>query len=266
MNFPFFSPRSQDNNPNMLVALFVGVGALQAPLRAPQSTTARSAVSAPIDVSTLSRRDLVGALVGAAGAATVLSAPGAAFAESTLVTRQQAYTRYVPRIERGRDYWSNAVRKAVASSDWATISAACEPKGSIDRIFGPMELWASSWSGKSISDKTTAMADAVNELRDATNSLKIAAEGKEGGGGFFGFGGAKVMDPAKRGDLATAAYKKGVIAINKYIEIGNDGIGLQVSLGWHTARQPAPCLARPLPQAGQSQGQSRGANRLIWAV
>lgn len=34
------------------------------------------------------------------------------------------------------------------------------------------------------------------------------------------------MDESKRGDLAVVAYKKGVAAYNKYIEIGNDGIGI----------------------------------------
>ena len=46
---------------------------------------------------------------------------------------------------------------------------------------------------------------------------------------MFGFiTGPKVMDPSKRGALANAAYKKGVDAINKYIEMGNDGLGMQV--------------------------------------
>ena len=64
-----------------------------------------------------------------------------------------------------------AVRKAVSTSDWATLNKAIEKKGSIDRLFGPMQLWASSFSGKTISDKTVAMNAAVDELRDAVSSL-----------------------------------------------------------------------------------------------
>jgi len=45
-------------------------------------------------------------------------------------------------------------------------------------------------------------------------------------GGFFGFGGAKAMDESKRKQIATAAHQKGVAAINKYIELGNDGLGI----------------------------------------
>jgi len=208
----------------MLVSTLLAAGALQGPLPARQTNTQRAAVRSPADCAfpTLSRRDLVGAM---AGAGVAIAVPGAAFAESTLTTRQQAYTRYVPRIERGRDYWATGLRKAVASEDWATISAAVDKKGSIDRIFGPLELWASSWSSKTISEKTIAMGDAIRELREAADDLKIAAEGKATGG-FLGFG-AKSVDPAKRTALANAAYKKGVQAINKYIEVGNDGMGLQ---------------------------------------
>jgi len=88
-------------------------------------------------------------------------------------------------------------------------------------------LWASSFSGKTISEKTVAMNGAVDELREAVKLLKIASLGTEGKGGFLGFGGPKKIEESKRKDLAVAAYKKGVAAINKYVEIGNDGMGLQ---------------------------------------
>jgi len=182
--------------------------------------------SAAQEGPTLSRR----ALVGAAAAALPALVVDRAVAEQTLITRQQAYTRYVPRVERGRDYWATGVRKAVSSSDWDTLIKGLDKKGSIDRIFGPMELWASSFSGKTISEKTLAMNGAVGELKEAASLLGIAAEGTEKGGGFFGFGGKKKIDESKRKDLAVAAYKKGVAAINKYIEIGNDGLGLQFAV------------------------------------
>jgi len=153
------------------------------------------------------------------------------YAESTLVTRQQAYTRYVPRIERGRDYWSTGLKSAIAKGDWATINAALDKKGSIDRLFGPMELWASSWSGKTISPKTVEMNAAIDELRQAAASLAVAAGGTDGKeGGFFGFfAGSKKLDDSKRLAIAQAAYKSGVSAINKYIEVGNDNLGLSFS-------------------------------------
>jgi len=69
------------------------------------------------------------------------------------------------------------------------------------------------------------MNAAVDELAEAVATLEIAAEGKEKGGGFFGFGGNKKLDEGSRVKLAQAAYKKGVNAFNKYIEIGNDGLG-----------------------------------------
>ena len=146
-------------------------------------------------------------------------------AEQTLVTRQQAYSRYVPRIERGRDYWATGVKKAIGSSDWPLLVKAIDKKGSIDRIFGPMGLFASSFSSKTISDKTLAMNTAVDELREAADSLAIAAAGKTSGG-FLGFG-EKKLDESQRAQLAKAAYAKGISAIDKFIMIGNDGLGMQ---------------------------------------
>ena len=156
-----------------MLFIFVGTAALlnSAPVsRSAVLTQPRAAsVTCAQPSEPLSRRAVV------ASAAAVLPALFAqsAVAEQTLVTRQQAYSRYVPRIERGRDYWSTAVKKAVASSDWTTLNKAIEKKGSIDRIFGPMQLWASSFSGKSISEKTIAMNAAVDELRDAVRSRAL---------------------------------------------------------------------------------------------
>ena len=126
------------------------------------------------------------------------------------------------------------MKKQIQAQDWKTLSAAIEKKGSIDRIFGPMQLWASSFSGKTISEKTLAMNNAIDELKSAVNTLEIAARGTEGGGGFLGFGGPKKIEESKRKELALKSYLKGVAAINQYIEIGNDGLGLQAR-----ARTPA---------------------------
>ena len=124
------------------------------------SRFATGACSTPPPVRTspadqLSRR----ALLSAAAATTLAAMPAAAPAESTLVTRQQSYTRYVPRIERGRDLWANKLRKDIASADWKAIAKELEPLGKKDaggaimKVFGPMNLWASSFSSKVISDK-----------------------------------------------------------------------------------------------------------------
>ena len=88
-----------------------------------------------------------------------------------------------------------------------------------------MGLFASSFSSKTISDKTLAMNTAVDELREAADSLAIAAAGKTAGG-FLGFG-EKKLDESQRAQLAKAAYAKGISAIDKFIMIGNDGLGMQ---------------------------------------
>jgi len=182
-------------------------------------------VAAPV-----SRRAL---LSTAAAAAAVVAAPSLpAFAESTLVTRQQAYTRYVPRIERGRDFWSGGLRKFIQNSDWASIKRELEPLGknkggAIPKFFGPMRLYASSFSSKTIADKTLAMEEAVEELAEAAASLEVAATGTVKDTGLFSFlAGKKTMEEGQRQALAQAAYKKGVLAFNKYLTISNDGLGL----------------------------------------
>ena len=99
--------------------------------------------------------------------------------------------------------------------------------GAIPKFFGPMRLYASSFSSKTISDKTLAMEEAVDELAEAATSLQIAADGTIKDTGLFSFlGGKKTMDEGSRSKLAQDAYKKGVLAFNKYIEIGNDGLGI----------------------------------------
>jgi hypothetical protein len=188
----------------------------------------RASVVASAAGESLGRRALLSA-VGAGAGAVIAGGVGLApaFAESTLVTRQQAYSRYVPRIERGRDYWEGGLRSAIASKNWGAVARELEKKGAVSRVIGPMELWASSWSGKTISDKSVAMNAAVEELREACQSLQLAATGQEKDNGMFGFVlGPKKLDESKRDQLAKLAYLKGASAINKYIEIGNDGMGL----------------------------------------
>jgi hypothetical protein len=45
-----------------------------------------------------------------------------------------------------------------------------------------MELWSSSFSGKTITPKTLAMNAAIDELREAAADLRTAYLGKESGG------------------------------------------------------------------------------------
>ena len=131
----------------------------------PVAAVSSPRVASPVEM-TLGRR----AVLSAAATAALTALPSAAPAESTLVTRQAAYTRYVPRIERGRDYWATKLRKDIASGDWKAIAKELEPVGKKDtggaimKTFGPMSLWSSSFSSKVISDKTVAMNAAVEEL------------------------------------------------------------------------------------------------------
>ena len=108
-----------------------------------------------------------------------------------------------------------------------SIDGASQRTRRSPRVYSPMKLWSSSWSSKVISDKTLAMNAAIDELEEAVASLAIAAAGKDKDTGFLSFlGGQKTLDEGSRQKLAQAAYKKGTSAFNKYILIGNDGLGL----------------------------------------
>ena len=157
----------------MLSLLTAGLAFVEPPLLATRAALPARTLAPVASASdaTIGRR----ALLSTAAAAVLV--PGAAFAESTLVTRQGAYTRYVPRIERGRDFWAGGLRKMVASQDWKSIQRELEPVGKKDKggalkkIFGPMSLWASSFSSKVISDKTVAMNAAIDELEEVRARL-----------------------------------------------------------------------------------------------
>ena len=196
-----WTSQSRSSRIPMLCAALLTTALLPQPVPPPTARAAISAHGSDVGPAPLSRRAF--AVSAAASAATLLAgAATPAFAESTMVTRQQAYTRYVPRIERGRDYWGTGLRRSIEKGDWATVLKAIDKKGSIDLIFGPMLLWSSSMSGKTISAKTYAMNAAVDELREATDMLRVAATGEEGQGGLFGLMGPKKVEPAKRATLA----------------------------------------------------------------
>ena len=96
-----------------------------APGRAGASMPTASAAASGLDRRAL----LSSAAAAAAGLAAIGPLAPPAWAESTLVTRQQAYTRYVPRIERGRDFWAGGLRKMISTQDWAGIARELEPVG-----------------------------------------------------------------------------------------------------------------------------------------
>ena len=124
----------------LLLSFGLAEGLLPTPLRSARAPTAfpRSGILAMAEQQR-TRRELLASAITAGSSLSVLSGlPAAVFAESTLITRQQAYTRYVPRIERGRDYWATGLKKLIIAQDWKSISAAVDKKGSIDHRYGAL--------------------------------------------------------------------------------------------------------------------------------
>jgi len=178
----------------------------------------------------LSRSQFLGAAAATALAAATPVLP--AFADSTSATRARAADRYVPRIERGRDFWGGGVKNYIKQGNWQALQAELAPLkkksgGRIMEIVPPLRLYASSFSGNSPTPKTEAMDQAADEFEAAIKNLKIAVKGEEETAGVFGlFKGTKSMDEANRKKLAVAAYQQGVVAFNKYIQISNDDVGV----------------------------------------
>ena len=104
--------------------------------------------------------------------------------------------------------------------------------GAIKKAFGPMGLWSSSFSSKVISDKTLAMNARPRRVCGGGRHPRDCGERSGEGLGHLqlprrlGLWSKKIDEGSRIGELSVAAYKKGTIAFNKFIEIGNDNLGL----------------------------------------
>lgn len=170
-------------------------------------------------------------------------------------TLDQAYERYTPRIIAGGEFFSRDFRKLIEKNDWTGIKAATSdpPKKSkqdrskIDggvadraalagkfsdaRVLVAADLFASTFSDNSISQKTKKMQDQVALMREALEGIKKGADealGEGGGGGLLGFGGKKRSESEIAKDVRMFYGKIGS-AYNQYIFDANDELPITLS-------------------------------------
>lgn len=170
-------------------------------------------------------------------------------------TLDYAYERYVPRIIEGGEFFKKELLSMIGKSDWSGIkSSLAEPpkktrsdrskadggvadraaqagKFSDARVLVACDLFASSFSDSSISQKTKDMQKEVKELREVIMQMDLVARqalGEETPGGFFGIG-AKKSSKEELSKRMKQLYLQGGQAWNRYIFAANDGLPVQLN-------------------------------------
>ena len=191
------------------------------------------------------------AAVGISSSVWLVSTPPAG--ARGFATLDSAYDRYTPRIIAGGQFYAKDLRELIAKNDWAGIKRALQepPKRSKEdtkkqdggiqeraaqaggfsdaRVLVACDLYASAFSDNSISEKTRAMKEQVEILRDVIHEMETAAKqalGEDTGGGLFGFGGKKVSKE-QLAKTVRELYIKGGNAWNKYVFAANEELPLQ---------------------------------------
>mmetsp|Transcript_26274 Transcript_26274/g.43371 ORF Transcript_26274/g.43371 Transcript_26274/m.43371 type:complete len:188 (+) Transcript_26274:86-649(+) len=174
----------------VLVALVLAVSVANAF----QTTTGSSMGEKTVVVS---RRDfLAGAGVAATG---LVLAPHSVLADMSLPAAKQLYFRYVPRLNDGKSFYANDLKKAIDDQDWEAVkktfvkevivqptSKKYNPPATSkwDRdLTTPMTIWSSTFAEKGVSKKTTALQEQEQLLETALAKIERVAGGGGGGGG-----------------------------------------------------------------------------------
>jgi len=171
-------------------------------------------------------------------------------------TLDQAYDRYTPRVLAGGEFYKKDLRNLVAKNDFqglkqalqeppkkskadrakpdgGTTERAAQAGGFSDaRVLVAADLFASTFSDSSISEKTRKMQKEVEELRLIVQRMEsIAKQGlgeETGGGGLFGFGAKKSSKDELSKELKEL-YIQGGNAYNRYIFAANEGLPVQLA-------------------------------------
>jgi hypothetical protein len=185
------------------------------------------------------------------GLMLLVAAPEPASARGR-ATLEQAYDRYTPRILAGGSFYKDQLKALIARDDFAGIKAALaeppnktkEDRAKADggvadraaqagqfsdaRVAVAMDLFAAQFSDNSISPKTKAMRQDVDEIRSVIRGMvsvsrQALGEDSAGGGGFFGIG---KKQPSK-GELSAELkklYIQGGTSWNRYVFAANEGL------------------------------------------
>ena len=206
----------------------------------------------------IKRNDFLTNTATAASALTtslILTTPASPAIARGRASLENAYDRYVPRINEGGKFYKSQLYAALAKGDWKALSAATQepPKKSKEdrtlqdggiakraaqaggfsdsRVLSAMDLFAATFSDSSISPKTKAMQAEVVKLREVvagiSKAAKIASGEEKSGGGLFGIGG-KAPSQQELLKQCQELYLKGGNAYNQYVFLANDGLPVQL--------------------------------------
>lgn len=171
-------------------------------------------------------------------------------------TLDQAYDRYTPRIITGGEFYKKDLREIVARADFRALQQALQepPKKSKSdrakqdggtseraaqaggfsdvRVLVAADLFAATFSDSSITEKTKKMKKEVEGMRVVIQKMdSIARQGlgeETGGGGLFGFGGAKKASKEELSKQLKTLYIEGGNAYNQYVFAANEGLPVQL--------------------------------------
>jgi len=186
--------------------------------------------------------------------AGLVGLPSSAWARGR-ATLEASYDRYVGRIIDGGKFYSTDLKKMIEKGDWAAIKAAtADPpkktkadRAKVDggvaeraalaggfsdaRVLVAADLFASSFSDNSISPKTKAMHEQVENMRTVVSEMnKLALLGTGEGkpeGGLFGIG-AKKLSNAELNASIRKLYVEGGNFYNQYVYAANDALPISL--------------------------------------
>jgi hypothetical protein len=204
------------------------------------------------DAASSSRKEFLQAssILGFTAAVNLLAPePASARGRATL---EKSYLKYSPRIIAGGAFYGDELRTLVEKNDWegiknalqdppdrtkedlnkpdAGVAARAKAAGGFSdaRVLVAADLFAASFSDRSISTKTKKMQGAVVRLREAVVGLQtVARQGLgEEVGGIFGMGGKK-LSPTELATSARTYYVAGGTAWNEFVYDANDELAVQ---------------------------------------
>ncbi|CAN0147135.1 unnamed protein product, partial [Heterosigma akashiwo] len=161
---------------------------------------------------------LAGAEVAATG---LVFAPHSVLADMSLPAAKQLYFCYIPRLNDGKSFYANDLKKAIDDQDWETVKKTFVKEVIVQPtskkynppatskwerdLTTPMTIWSSTFAEKGVSKKTTALQEQEQLLETALAKIE------------------------RQKQIALESWEEGRTAINTYIEIANFGLSRELN-------------------------------------
>lgn len=158
--------------------------------------------------------------------------------------QKRTYFRFAPKLKLGCEFYKSDLKKAIDTEDWNAVTKFFEVYVSkynpndptqIDstdtyvnnHLFRPMTVLSGSFAERGASPKQRALMEQESALEEAMTSLEGCVKTQKESGLF----GREVQMPTgvERSAQAQNAWNLGKTAINKYIDIFNSGLMLELN-------------------------------------